>query len=553
MSWSRRLSFRKSFGLAFALLGWSLASLAQDSGQAEITLGAQFRIAGTAVNAISGAPLAQTRVTIYDVKNPNAMRSTVTSEDGRFEFGQLSAGKYSLQGARRGFIAAAYDQHEQYSTAIVTGVGIDTENLALKLNPAAVLSGRVVDESGDPVRKAAVALYREDHTLGVSRVVQINGTQTDDLGAYEFARLSPGNYFVSATAKPWYAVHPPSSGASDPPSEAAHSLDVAYPTTYYPDATDADEAVPIPLKGGDRLPVEIRLSPVAALHLRFHVSENGDQGFAMPMLQRRAFDSQQNAPSDGMQMISPGVYELVGVPAGRYSVRAAGSDGQIAQTDVDLVNDGQELDTTGADPVGSIKASVQVLGQKDLPGQLWLGLSDSRHSVVANQSPDTKGEVHFENIAPGKYSLLAWGSDKAYGVTRVSAQGTAISGNSLTVAPGATLEISVSLATGSANVEGLATRNGKGTAGAMVVLVPEDPEARRELFRRDQSDLDGTFSLRNVVPGTYTIIAIENGWDLDWSQPAVLMQYAKHGQSLKVSAQAHGSVKVPEAVEIQAK
>jgi len=42
------------------------------------------------------------------------------------------------------------------------------------------------------------------------------------------------------------------------------------------------------------------------------------------------------------------------------------------------------------------------------------------------------------------------------------------------------------------NVEGTAKRAGTPFAGAMVVLVPEDPEDNADLFRRDQSDLDGT-------------------------------------------------------------
>src|SRR5689334_13237248 len=77
----------------------------------------RFRIAGTVVSAITGSPLAQTRVTITDVKNPSNTQSVITSEEGRFEFDGIPAGKYSMQGARRGFITAAYDQHQQFSTA----------------------------------------------------------------------------------------------------------------------------------------------------------------------------------------------------------------------------------------------------------------------------------------------------------------------------------------------------------------------------------------------------------------------------------------------------
>ena len=78
--------------------------------------------------------------------------------DGVFVFTNLAAGKYSLEGARRGFITSAYDAHEQYSTAIVTGGEADSEHLVFRLTPQAVLTGRVLDEAGDPVRRANVSL-----------------------------------------------------------------------------------------------------------------------------------------------------------------------------------------------------------------------------------------------------------------------------------------------------------------------------------------------------------------------------------------------------------
>src|SRR5271154_5791071 len=92
-----------------------------------------------------------------ELLRPRNASSGITSEDGRFEFTQLPAGKYALQGAKRGFIEAGYDQHEQFSTAIVTGAGLDTEHLMLRLSPFAVLSGKVFDEAGDPVRQAMVS------------------------------------------------------------------------------------------------------------------------------------------------------------------------------------------------------------------------------------------------------------------------------------------------------------------------------------------------------------------------------------------------------------
>ena len=87
----------------------------------------------------------------------------------------------------------------------------------------------------------------------------------------------------------------------------------------------------------------------------------------------------------------------------------------------------------------------------------------------------------------------------------------------------------------------------------MIVLVPENPESNYQFFRRDQSDLDGSFSLRDVVPGTYTAIAIEDGWDLDWSSPGAIAHYATRGQKVIVRDGTRGSVTLSAPIEAQTK
>jgi hypothetical protein len=55
-----------------------------------------------------------------------------------------------------------------------------------------------------------------------------------------------------------------------------------------------------------------------------------------------------------------------------------------------------------------------------------------------------------------------------------------------------------------------------------------------------------------VIPGIYTVIAIENGWDLDWSKSAVISHYAAHGQELVVGG-SQSAIQLPHPVEIQPK
>jgi hypothetical protein len=119
--------------------------------------------------------------------------TVITSDDGAFEFKGLAPGKYSLEGARRGFITSAYDAHENYSTAIVTGGDTDSEHLVFRLTPQAVLTGKVLDEAGEAVRGASVSLYRQDQSTGVSQVRKVANAQCDDRGVYEVCRVAGGN------------------------------------------------------------------------------------------------------------------------------------------------------------------------------------------------------------------------------------------------------------------------------------------------------------------------------------------------------------------------
>ena len=88
-------------------------------------------------------------------------------------------------------------------------------------------------------------------------------------------------------------------------------------------------------------------------------------------------------------------------------------------------------------------------------------------------------------------------------------------------------------------------------AGALVILVPKDPESHQEMFRRDQSDLDGSFVLRGVIPGAYTIVALEDAWGYAWLQPGVLSRYLQLGQNVTIGELMEGSMHLPDPVEVQ--
>lgn len=545
-------------------VGQAWAAPQVGSTPATTTSSGGYKIAGTVVSKADGHPLARARVTVRDTKDSKKFQSMVTSEDGKYEFSGLPAGKFSLTGARRGFISASYEQHDSYSTAIVTGAGLDTDTLILRLAPDAVIAGKVLDEANEPVRHAQVTLYYDDHSSGVDQIHQFRSAQTNDLGEFELTSLRPGTYFLSASGKPWYAVHPhtqqvrsqPDTLDSTPPVEAPttvdRSLDVAYPVTYYPDVTEADDAMPIAIRGGERVDADIHLNPVPSLRLLFRMPDEGKHGFIYPQLEQPAFDGSTFVQTNGGAVVS-GMMEVTGIPAGRYNVRLRGQGTSFEMNGVDFTKDGEVVDTSKIDAVSTVKFSVQVPSEATLPPNLSVALRTGSRAAANSQVVDNKGEAELQQVVAGKYEVVVWGGGKPYSIARISAQGAEVSGHTLNVATGSSPSVALTLVGGSVEIEGTATRAGKGLAGAMVVLVPQNPEVDRDLFRRDQSDLDGTFLLRGVVPGSYTLLAIENGWDLDWSKPGVIAVYLKRGRKIEIGRQGSRPMNVGEPIEVQSK
>jgi len=253
-----------------------------------------------------------------------------------------------------------------------------------------------------------------------------------------------------------------------------------------------------------------------------------------------------------MQQISQGIFEMSGIPAGRYSVRMSGNGSeQIAHAEVDLKQDGQDLDELKGEPAGRVKLSVKLPKEGPPPQQINAGLQDDQHRMVAFNQLDANGEATFEDLAAGKYGIYLFVPGKTYSVARLTSGATQISGHEFNLLPGTLQEWSVSLAEGKTKIEGFVKRGGKAASGVMVVLVPKDPEIHQDMFRRDQSDLDGSFALPDVVPGSYTVVAVEDAWGFDWSKPTLLARYAEHGQALTIGELIQGAVHLPEPVEVQ--
>lgn len=528
--------------------------------------GTSLQISGVLVDAVTGQPIRQARVAIAPVANRDALTTIVTGENGRFLFSNLTTGKYGLTAQRHGYLTRSFNQHDQYSSSIVVGPDQDSSSLIFRLPPECAISGKVSDEAGEPVGSAQVILYQTGTAGGEQGPRLRQRRVADDEGFYHFGHLPSGKYLIAVVGSPWYAQRPAAQEetysifrdggfnrpGSDPGTyleeQGRSPLDVAYPITFYPGVTEANAATTIVIRDGERFVADITLQPVQALRIRVPADDKGGSSKTDFLhLQVRLFDGSPVNVSAETRVLSSGDLDIVGLAPGHYeatildhhgdtrAVTRSGEMEALASGDINLQHE--------TAPV-AVTANVQLDASAPAPLQGYLQLYNSKTREAVSEQVSAEGEVEFKRtIQPGTYEVSV-NNNRGEFIKAISATGATVSGRTLEVKGSGHLTLAVTIARGQGQIRGVALRDGKPVAGAMIVLVPSDPGHNQILFRRDQSDSDGSFTLPVVVPGKYTLLALANGWDLEWLNPAVLKPYLPGGESLQIQQDGKYDVKV---------
>ena len=494
-----------------------------------------YRIAGRVVDAVTGDPVPRAIVSVLTAEDYKVQASTITDAEGIFAFTGLSAAKYPLSAARRGYRTSFFDEHDNFNSAIVTGEGQDTTHLLFRLPPAAVLRGVVTGDGGDPVESAQVMLFKRA-VAGENNghIQQISNVQTDDTGAYEFSDLAAGEYYVAVKGEPWFAQHPSRFRAGSPnqPSQEQSALDLAYPITYYDSTIDENAATPLTLEWGSRVQADINLHSVPAIRFTVPLT-NWHRGRPRLALHQKVFGntvfSQNSEIADGP---ATGTWEIPGLAPGAYEVELGDPPRRLtvnASSEVDL-------DPGAGAPMLAVSGSIVMAGGGPPPDDIALILTSEEGDPPA-QATANKGRFEMNAVPPGTWSLAAGSARQTLSVVATSVGGVVTAGNKIIVRD-RPAQVTVTLSSAQTRVQGFAKDNGRGVSGAMIILVPAERTAYPALARRDQSDSDGSFSLNDVPAGQYTVIAIEDGWKLDWQHRQVIEPFLRSGVPVTVGAQA---------------
>jgi hypothetical protein len=419
-------------------------------------------------------------------------------------------------------------------------------------------------------------LIQEQVAEGRNLKLMVANDGTDDVGRYHFAHLRPGAYYIAVVARPWYAdagfmpridyFGERIAGGGAARSTGNPALDVAYPLTFYPGVTDSTAASAITLQAGDRASADFGLRAVPALHVRISNAaseQNGkpEQGRIMrATVVQTIFDGIEIPQQSGMRETGSGVM-MMGIAPGHYIVRftpnvrrfqrlaqpAKEDEEQAAPEqparvrEVDLVSD-TELDAGEMAPTAMVSGTVKLAnGQAPLkPLSIQLRRGAFRQALGARSN--AQGEFTFpQGVAAGSYQIFMSSGDDLF-IRSVRATGAKMMGRTLNISGPEAVKLSITASVGAGKIEGMALKGEKAQAGAMILLVPQDVENNLPLVRRDQSDSDGSFTLSSVIAGRYTLLALENGWDMKWGDAAVLKPLLANGETIVVDG--NGSYRV---------
>src|SRR5207244_694876 len=191
-------------------------------------------IKGRVFAADTGRPLRRARITLTAPELGREQRTTSTNQDGRYEVKELPAGRYTIRVARSGYLPLQYGQRRPLEQGKPLQI-IDrqaVENIDFTLPRSSVITGRIMDETNEPIADVQVSAMRSMYYQGRRRLVPAGPpSRTDDAGEYRIIGLVPGTYYVMARLNETWTV-----------SEGGVEEMMGYAPTYFPGTIGMNDA-----------------------------------------------------------------------------------------------------------------------------------------------------------------------------------------------------------------------------------------------------------------------------------------------------------------------
>jgi protocatechuate 3,4-dioxygenase beta subunit len=502
------------------LLAYATALCAQQSAKLK-----PATIDGMVTRLGTGEPLRDVRVT---VTGASETRNVTTDAKGRFLIAELAPGTYSLDASATLFVRAR-------KSKLTLSPDEHLRDVNLQLTPAAVIAGRIYDQDRRPLPSVRVEALHYQYRDG-ARVLVLAGTgHSDDRGDYRIYDLQPDAYYIRATPSPT-------------------SPQAALAPVYYPGMVDPQDGVPITAAPGtESSAVDIPLGEYKTFSVQLEIavaSPFGAPGATFGVVRRDRSASEPNlvqseSLGNGVYRISsltPGAYDIfarvpVRTAASEFSIQTGRISVDIADQDVQAgilaVRQGGSLtgQLLASDPLSvaldpsSIEVELRPMGGSPS----ILGTSSRNPGGAMTKS----GAFTIPNVANDRFRIQVSGLPANVYLTSGRYRGAEVidSGIDVDGSPQRPLELYLGGASSVGTIEGVVRSRNDQPADSILVVIAPAPDRRENpaAFRTAVTNQSGSFSVRGLLPGEYTVLAWEEGEAGPYQNPEYLKDFESRG------------------------
>jgi hypothetical protein len=492
-----------------------------------------------------GRPLRRVQLRLSGEMIPEG-RTASTNGLGKFEIRELPAGRFNLTASRAGYLPMQFGQSRigEPGRPIELADTQILENSDIVLPHTAIISGRILDEAGEPLAGATVLTMQMKYFNGKRRLLPVRGSaRSDDTGQYRLSGLEPGEYYLQASSQETWE-------ADTPDKQMLGFLPTFYPS--HPIQTDAQR---VRVRAGQELPgIDVALLPGKVGKISGTVfssfgqplaGENVSMSFEIRGESFMSMSGGQSVNPDGSFMfrnIAPAEYHLnVRMPAtADRGAEAANVIVSVVGGDVEGVN----IVTSAA---GSVNGRLTIDGGGTFPNPLTRlivrPLPVDRDTAISglgaiadNGRLKEDGAFDLKQVI-GSNRLTVGPLPDGWAIKSIDHNG-----RDLTTQPfdtqGATLDgVAIALTNRFPVVTGsLRDDKGNGVVTGTVIIFPEEGTQWIEdlrTVRMARATQSGIFTIKAIRPGEYLAVAVPTVQTNQWNDPEFLE--ALRAQATRIS------------------
>lgn len=491
------------------------------------------RLRGRVVASPAGTPLRRVQVTLTWSESSQYRRVQVTDAQGRYEFTELPAGRFSVSASKPGYVGLQYGQRRPYEsgTSIVVNQGETLASIDFALPRGGVISGRISDEFGELMPQVQVSAQRFTYSSdGQRRLAGAGTATTDDRGEFRIYGLMPGEYVVQGSVRSTNVLF-----AGPPPNP--NDFADGYPPTFYPGTPSAAAAQRISLGIGEEINVQFSLTSARLARITGTVRDSEGRAAypAEVIMQPRAPMDIASVSSINYSMTgADGSFAFANVAPGEYLVHvrpmptgreAAGEAGTVPVTITgsDIAN--VRITTSrGAVVSGRVIWEGTASRINPLPiGPPRVGATPAEQSGILapgfGADPSADGAIaddgSFRLGGMAGRIFLSIPTPPSWTVRSVTLDGQDITDVPLDVTGRASIDdVRITLTDKLTSVAGsVSDSRGQAVTQYVVVLLPaeeKEPAVAARYMRTGRPDTNGRYEWRNIRPGRYVIAALES-------------------------------------------